>query len=128
MVIVMAADATQADIQAVVELVQLVGGEAFVSRGVSRIIIGLVGDIDEFASLNLGGMRGVSQVTRITVKYKLVSREHHPERSTVRVGGVPIGPETVTLVAGPCAVETHDQTLAAARMAKAAGATLLRGG
>jgi 3-deoxy-7-phosphoheptulonate synthase len=46
----------------------------------------------------------------------------------VRVGGVPIGPGTMTLIAGPCAVETPDQTLAAAQMAKAAGATLLRGG
>ncbi|MEV7971256.1 3-deoxy-7-phosphoheptulonate synthase, partial [Sphaerisporangium sp. NPDC088356] len=128
MVIVMTADATQTDIQAVVSLVQSAGGEAFVSRGVSRIIVGLVGDIDQFATLNLRGMRGVGQVTRISAKYKLVSREHHPDRSVVQVGGVSIGPRTVTLIAGPCAVETPDQTLASARMARAAGATLLRGG
>ncbi|WP_036320366.1 3-deoxy-7-phosphoheptulonate synthase [Microbispora sp. ATCC PTA-5024] len=128
MVIVMAADATPWDIQAIVELVEAAGGEAFVSRGVSRIIIGLVGDVDQFATLNLRGMPGVRNVVRISAKYKLVSREHHPERSTVRVAGVPIGPRTVTLIAGPCAVETPDQTLAAARMAQAAGATLLRGG
>ncbi|WP_184979827.1 3-deoxy-7-phosphoheptulonate synthase [Sphaerisporangium rubeum] len=128
MVIVMAPDATPADIQAVVSMVELAGGEAFVSRGVSRIVIGLVGDVDLFATLNLGAMRGVSSVTRISAKYKLVSREHHPDRTTVQVGGVPIGPDTVTLIAGPCAVETPDQTLQAALMAKAAGATLLRGG
>ncbi|MBB6472621.1 3-deoxy-7-phosphoheptulonate synthase [Sphaerisporangium rubeum] len=124
----MAPDATPADIQAVVSMVELAGGEAFVSRGVSRIVIGLVGDVDLFATLNLGAMRGVSSVTRISAKYKLVSREHHPDRTTVQVGGVPIGPDTVTLIAGPCAVETPDQTLQAALMAKAAGATLLRGG
>jgi 3-deoxy-7-phosphoheptulonate synthase len=67
-------------------------------------------------------------VVRISVPYKLVSRENHPQTSTVRVGGVPIGPDTFTLIAGPCAVETPEQTMAAARMAKAAGATLLRGG
>ncbi|HEY3260215.1 MAG TPA: 3-deoxy-7-phosphoheptulonate synthase [Pseudonocardiaceae bacterium] len=128
MVIVMAADVTPSDIQAIVELVESAGGEAFVSRGVSRVIIGLVGDVDQFETLNLNGMRGVSHVTRISAKYKLVSREHHPTRSVVEVGGVPIGPHTVTLIAGPCAVETPDQTLAAARMAQAAGATLLRGG
>jgi 3-deoxy-7-phosphoheptulonate synthase len=128
MVVVMAADATPSDIQSVVSLVESAGGEAFVSRGVSRIIIGLVGDVDRFDSLNLRSMRGVATVTRISAKYKLVSREHHPDRSTVRVAGVPIGPETVTLIAGPCAVETPEQTLAAARMAQAAGATLLRGG
>jgi 3-deoxy-7-phosphoheptulonate synthase len=62
------------------------------------------------------------------VPYKLVSREHHQERSTVYVGGVPIGPDTLTVIAGPCAVETADQTLLAARMAQAAGAAILRGG
>lgn len=128
MVIVMDPDATARDIQAVVALVESAGGEAFVSRGVSRVIIGLVGDIDQFASLNLIGLSGVSSVTRISAKYKLVSREHHPDRSVVQVRGVPIGPQTVTLIAGPCAVETPDQTLAAARMAQEAGATLLRGG
>jgi 3-deoxy-7-phosphoheptulonate synthase len=128
MVIVMAADATQADIRAIVERVESAGGQAFVSRGVSRVIIGLVGDVDQFATLNLGGMRGVQQVTRISAKYKLVSREHRPDRTVVYVGGVPIGPQTVTLIAGPCAVETPEQTLAAARMALASGATLLRGG
>jgi 3-deoxy-7-phosphoheptulonate synthase len=128
MVIVMAADATPLDIQAIVGLVESAGGAAFVSRGVSRVIIGLVGDIDQFAALNLHGMRGVSNVTQISAKYKLVSREHQPDRSVVQVRGVPIGPQTVTLIAGPCAVETPDQTLAAARMAQAAGATLLRGG
>jgi 3-deoxy-7-phosphoheptulonate synthase len=73
-------------------------------------------------------MPGVGQVTRVSTEYKLVSREQHPDRSVVHVRGVPIGPDTVTLIAGPCAVETPEQTLAAARMAQAAGATMLRGG
>ena len=59
--------------------------------------------------------------------YRLVSRENHARRSTVSVRGVPIGPGHLTLLAGPCAVETPEQTLAAARMAEAAGAALLRG-
>ncbi|MFD1120787.1 3-deoxy-7-phosphoheptulonate synthase, partial [Sphaerisporangium aureirubrum] len=128
MVIVMAPEATQEDVDAVVGVVAAAGGSAFVSRGVSRTIIGLVGDVAQFGTLALGGMTGVAEVMRITAPYKLVSRENHPDRTTVRVGGVPIGPGTVTLIAGPCAVETPDQTLAAALMAKAAGATLLRGG
>ncbi|MET8143268.1 3-deoxy-7-phosphoheptulonate synthase [Sphaerisporangium sp. NPDC005288] len=128
MVIVMAPGATQQDVDAIVDLVATAGGDAFVSRGVNRTIIGLVGDIAQFMNLNLGGMNGVADVMRVSTPYKLVSRDNHPDRSTVRVGGVPIGPDTVTLIAGPCAVETPDQTLAAARMAEAAGATLLRGG
>ncbi|HXP18789.1 MAG TPA: 3-deoxy-7-phosphoheptulonate synthase [Streptosporangiaceae bacterium] len=128
MVIVMAPEATQGDIDAVVDLVRTAGGEAFVSRGVSRTIVGLVGDVEHFGALNLRGRTGVSDVMRISVPYKLVSREHHHERSVIWVGGVPIGPATVTLIAGPCSVETTEQTMAAARMARDAGASLLRGG
>ncbi|MGH3760495.1 3-deoxy-7-phosphoheptulonate synthase [Actinophytocola sp.] len=128
MVIVMAPEAQPSDVDAVVDRVESAGGQAFVSRGVHRVIIGLVGDVDAFDTLNLPAMRGVHDVTRISTSYKLVSREHHPDRSVVHVRGVPIGPDTVTLIAGPCAVETPEQTLAAARMAQSAGATLLRGG
>jgi 3-deoxy-7-phosphoheptulonate synthase len=131
MVVVMAPEATQADIDAVVSRVKGAGGEAFVSRGVSRTIIGLVGDVDSFGSLNLAGLSGVSDVVRISAPYKLVSRQHHPDMTTVYVGSdrqVPIGPDTFTLIAGPCAVESPDQTLEAAQLAKAAGAALLRGG
>ena len=131
MVVVMAPDATDEDIAAVVARVEAVGGEAFVSKGLSRTIIGLVGDIDSFHHLNLRTLRGVADVHRISDPYKLVSRQHHRDRSTVWVGSavhVPIGPETFTLIAGPCAVESRDQTLEAAQMARSAGATLLRGG
>jgi 3-deoxy-7-phosphoheptulonate synthase len=131
MVVVMAPDATDADIAHVVEKVESVGGEAFVSKGVVRTIIGLVGDLDSFHHLNLRSMPGVAQLHRISDPFKLVSRQHHPERSTVWVGTgteVPIGPDAFTFIAGPCAVESPQQTLEAAEMAKAAGATLLRGG
>jgi 3-deoxy-7-phosphoheptulonate synthase len=127
-VIVMLSDAEPEDVDAVVTRVETAGGQAFVSRGVSRVIIGLVGDVETFSTLDLAGMPGVGQVTRVSTDYKLVSREQHPDRSVVHVRGVPIGPDTVTLIAGPCAVETPEQTLAAARMAQAAGATMLRGG
>ena len=132
MVVVMTPDATDEDIARVVERVESVGGEAFVSKGVRRTIIGLVGDIDAFQHLNLRTLGGVADVHRISAPYKLVSRQHHPVRSTVWVGPagaqVPIGPDTFTLLAGPCAVESAQQTLEAARMAKSAGAAILRGG
>jgi 3-deoxy-7-phosphoheptulonate synthase len=128
MVVVMAPSASVEDVDAVVARVAGAGGEAFVSRGVTRTIIGLIGDIEQFQSLNLRAMAGVSDVVRVSKPYKLVSRDNHPEMTTVYVGGVPIGPDTFTLIAGPCAVETPEQTLEAAEMAKAAGATLLRGG
>src|SRR5213595_1868260 len=128
MVVVMSPDATTEDIDAIVARVEEAGGSAFVSRGVTRTIVGLVGDIEQFQTLNLRAMHGVSNVVRVSTPYKLVSRENHPDRSTITVSGVPIGPDTFTLIAGPCAVESADQTMEAARMAKRAGATLLRGG
>ena len=132
MVVVMSPDATPSDIEAVVERVNSAGGEAFVSRGVTRTIIGLVGDVERFLTLNLRSLSGVSDVVRISTPYKLVSRQHHPQMSTVYVGPpgrrVPIGPDTFTFIGGPCAVESLEQTAEAAEMAKAAGATLLRGG
>ena len=128
MVVVMRPGAAPELVDAVVARVEAAGGAAFVSRGVQRTIVGLVGDVVAFQGLNLRAMPGVGEVVRVSKPYKLVSRENHPEATTVTVGGVPIGPGTFTLIAGPCAVETAEQTLASAEMAKAAGATLLRGG
>jgi 3-deoxy-7-phosphoheptulonate synthase len=132
MVVVMAPGATEEQVAHVTARVEETGGQAFVSRGVVRTIIGLVGDIESFHGLNLRSMAGVQDVYRISDPFKLVSLQHHPARSTVHVGRpgheVPIGPETFTFIAGPCAVETAQQTLEAAEMAKAAGATLMRGG
>ena len=101
MVVVMTAEAGETEIDGVVDRVRSAGGDAFVSRGMSRTIVGLVGDVDHLDTLNLRGMPGVSDVVRISSPYKLVSREHHRERSVIRVGGVPIGPDTLTVIAGP---------------------------
>lgn len=128
----MRAGATRAEIEHVVERVTETGAEAFVSSGVTRTIVGLVGDVGVLHGLNLRAMPGVADVHRISVPYKLVSREHHAQRSTIWVGRgrtrVPIGPDHFCFLAGPCAVETAQQTLESAQMARAAGATILRGG
>ena len=132
MVVVMLRGAGPDDVDGVVARVEGAGGSAFVSRGVERTIIGLVGDIAHFQTLNLRAMPGVGEVVKVSKAYKLVSREHHPQATTVTVGAgehaVRIGPEQFVLIAGPCAVESREQTFAAAEMAQAAGATVLRGG
>jgi 3-deoxy-7-phosphoheptulonate synthase len=128
MVIVMTPDSAQGDLDEVVRHVEAAGGTAFVSRGVTRTVVGVVGDDDVLESLELLRLPGVAEVVRITAPYKLVSHENHQRTSTISVAGVPIGPDTFTLIAGPCAVETPEQTLQAARLAQRAGATLLRGG
>ncbi|MDT4925509.1 MAG: 3-deoxy-7-phosphoheptulonate synthase [Pseudonocardiales bacterium] len=128
MVIVMAPGATDADVSGIVAHIEAHGGRAFVSRGVMRTIVGVVGTENVLETLDADGLPGVAETMRITAPYKLVSAQNHTKRTTIRVGGVPIGPETFTFIAGPCAVETPEQTLEAAHMAKRAGATLLRGG
>jgi 3-deoxy-7-phosphoheptulonate synthase len=127
MVVVMTADATDTDIEAVADRVRAHGGEAFVSRGTVHTIIGLVGDTERFKSLEWGQMPGVDHVIQIGKPYKMVSRDLHPETTVVKVGTVPVGRDTFTLIAGPCAVEDHEQTTLAVRAAKDAGATILRG-
>jgi 3-deoxy-7-phosphoheptulonate synthase len=127
-VIVMSPEAEDVDIAEVVSHIEAHGGQAFVSRGVMRTIIGVVGTEEVLETMDADGLPGVVETMRITAPYKLVSAQNHARRTTVRVGGVPVGPDTFTLIAGPCAVETPEQTFEAARMAKRAGATLLRGG
>lgn len=127
MVVVMNPSATDADIAAVVEMVEDAGGEAFLSRGKHRTIIGLVGDTERFMALPIAGLPAVDEVIRVGKPYKLVAAESRSGPSVVQVGPVIISRSTVTVIAGPCAIETEDQAMASARAAKAAGAHILRG-
>jgi len=127
MVVVMQIGATDEQIETVAEMVREAGGEAFVSRGTVHTIIGLVGDTGRFQALPLQQMAGVDHVIQIGKPYKMVSRDLHPETTTVKVGTTPVGRETFTIIAGPCAVESEEQARLATRAAKAAGASILRG-
>jgi 3-deoxy-7-phosphoheptulonate synthase len=127
MVVVMERSATEAEIESVCERVRSAGGEAFVSRGAVHTVIGLVGDTGRFEAIPWGQMRGVDHVIRIGKPYKMVAADLHPEPTTVKVGTTPVGRGSFTLIAGPCAVESEEQALAATQAAKLAGATILRG-
>jgi 3-deoxy-7-phosphoheptulonate synthase len=127
MVVVMGPKASDEDIARVVEIVEDAGGDAFVSRGKHRTIIGLVGDTERFMALPIPGMPGVESVMRIGKPYKIVARESRAEPTEVRVGNLTIGRNSFAVIAGPCAIETEEQAMAAARASKAAGAHILRG-
>jgi 3-deoxy-7-phosphoheptulonate synthase len=128
MVVVMKRDATDADIERVASRVREVGGEAFVSRGTVHTIVGLVGDTGAFRGLELDNLPGVDHLIQVGKPYKMVARALHPHPTTVKVGPAVVGRELFTLIAGPCAVETEEQAMAAAQAARDAGATILRGG
>jgi 3-deoxy-7-phosphoheptulonate synthase len=127
MVIVMEHSATDGDIDAVAERVRANGGEAFVSRGTVHTIIGLVGDTERFKAIDWRQMAGVDHVIQIGKPYKMVSRDLHPETTVVKIGTVPIGRDSFTIIAGPCAVENEEQTMTSVKAAKDAGATVMRG-
>ncbi len=128
MIIVMRTEATQEEIDDVKQVVADEGLETYVMVGQERIVMGVVGvGVERVQHVEL--MPGVEQCIRVSKPYKLASSEHHPDRSSVRVGSVEIGAGApLAVMAGPCAVESREQLLATARWVKREGATLLRGG
>lgn len=128
MIVVMQQGATRDQVRAVMERLQNSGFQVHISRGVERTIIGIIGDRTRLEDTALEAMPGVEKVMPVLQPYKLASRAFHPEDSVIMVGDLAIGGETVHVMAGPCAVESREQLLEAARQVKAAGATILRGG
>jgi 3-deoxy-7-phosphoheptulonate synthase len=128
--IVMTPQAAQADIEAVTKRLETTGVHVVVMPGELTTAIGAIGDPEGVAELGLEGMNGVDRVVPISRPYKLASSElSHHEPTIVEVDGHRIGaPDTFCLIAGPCTVESRDQTLSVARAVAAAGAAILRGG
>lgn len=128
MMIIMQTDATQGQITAVVERVEVNGLRAHLSQGEERTVIGVVGDSrmifrDQFLHLD-----GVDRVIPISRPYKLTSREFIPQNSFFPLDGVKVGGQGIVLIAGPCSVESRSQLLETALAVREAGAHALRGG
>ncbi len=128
MVIVMKPEATEEDIQRMVDKVEAAGLEAVLLRGEKRNVIAAIGDKREAAIDTLAAARGVERIIPILSPYKLASREVSPGVTPVRLNGEVVGDRKVQVIAGPCAVEDLDTTLDVAESVKEAGAVGLRGG
>ncbi len=129
MMIVMKPTATEEQVQAVIARIESCGARAHPSRGEEVTVIGAIGDREHVARLGLEGAPGVEQVVPILKPYKLSSRQlKGNERTVIEIEGRRIGGEHFSLIAGPCTVESRDQTLTAARLVAAGGASLFRGG
>ena len=128
--VVMTPEATPAQIDAVVERLQAGGVHAKVMPGELTTAIGAIGDPEGVREMGLEGLPGVDRVVPISRPYKLASSElSHHEPTTFSILDRQIGsPGTFCLIAGPCTVESRDQTLGVARTVAAAGASMLRGG
>jgi 3-deoxy-7-phosphoheptulonate synthase len=130
-IVIMEPGSTPSQVDAVADALVAHGLVPFVSRGVERAVVGAVGDVDAAlggdGGARLEALAGVERVVRLTSPYKLVAAHADHHRSTVRSGNAEIGPRSFAFIAGPCAIETPEQTAAACEAAVGAGATVLRG-
>ena len=128
MIIVMSPTSTKENLEKVEQKITRAGLKYHLSEGDERTIVGVIGDKKIIAGLQMNSLDGVEKTVRITEKYKLVSREFKSEDTIVDVGGVKIGAGRLTVMAGPCAVESVEQLREAAECVKKYGAKFLRGG
>jgi 3-deoxy-7-phosphoheptulonate synthase len=128
MLIVMHRRATREQVESVVSEIESRGYTARPIPGGDRVSIGVLYNTGAVDPLQFIGMPGVKEAIPITRPYKLVSREFQAKDTIVRVGDVSIGRGRMTIIAGPCAVESETQALTIARLVKKSGASLFRGG
>jgi 3-deoxy-7-phosphoheptulonate synthase len=128
MLILMKSATDEAAITAVCRAVEELGLVPHPIPGTTRVAIGVTGNTGPVDETPIRGLPGVVDVIRVTKPYKLTSREMKPDDTVVEVGGVRIGEQRPVVIAGPCSVETREQTIETAKRVKAGGAHLLRGG
>ncbi|HEX9291475.1 MAG TPA: 3-deoxy-7-phosphoheptulonate synthase [Anaeromyxobacteraceae bacterium] len=128
MLVVMKPHATQPEIDAVVEKIRSLGLASHAIPGAQRVAIGITGNRGALDPGLFDTMPGVADAIRVSNPFKLVSREVKEEDTVLDVGGVKLGGKAITVIAGPCSVESKEQVLEAAHGVKRSGATFLRGG
>jgi 3-deoxy-7-phosphoheptulonate synthase len=128
MIVVMTIDSGEKEVAEIMKRLDESGLKGHLSKGMERIVIGVVGQTFPELRDMLEVLPGVEEVITITKPYKLSSREFQPDDTIIKVGDVEIGGDELVVIAGPCAVETEEQLMNTARAVKAAGASLLRGG
>lgn len=128
MIIIMKPDAAQSSIDSIISYIKSNDLNVHLSKGEEVTIIGIVGDKSKLSAENLAIYEDVDRIVPVTESYKLANKKFHPGSTTVKVGNTFIGPDNLTIMAGPCAVETEEQLMSIARAVKKSGATILRGG
>lgn len=129
MIIVLRPEATEAQVNHIIEKVKKLGLTPHVSKGTERTIIGVIGPEDVLRVTPLEVFPGVERVMPVLAPYKLVSREFKSDPSVIDLGkGVKVGGKKIAVMAGPCAIENINMLRSIAGEVKKAGATVLRGG
>ncbi len=128
MMIIMKANATPQQVEAVIMSIKSAGLNVHLSQGVEATIIGAIGETHNIPTERFESLDGVEEVQRITKPYKLASRQFHPENSIFNIDGFTVGGDEIAVIAGPCSVESRNQIIETAIAVKEAGACALRGG
>jgi len=128
MIIVTKPDATEDQIQHIVDRIKEWGLRPEVSRGAVRVVIGVVGPEDTIREKPIAAIPGVESVTPVLKPYKLVAHEFRQTASLIEIGGVTFGGPQVVVISGPCSVESREQIVSIAASVQQAGARMLRGG
>jgi len=115
-------------IQEIVHHIEKHGVQAHISRGTDRTVIGIIGKAEPTLAEQIRQMKDVENVIKISKSYKLASRDFHPDNTVIRIKDVEIGGSELIVMGGPCAVESPEQIGEIARLVKAAGGQVLRGG
>jgi 3-deoxy-7-phosphoheptulonate synthase len=131
MIIILSSQATEQDLDNIINNLKERGYGVHLSRGVEKTIIGAIGAPEEDKLLiaqQIESLPFVERVVPILKPYKIVGREFHPDKTVIKVGDVEIGGSQVVVMAGPCCIEDETQTMETARVCRRAGAQILRGG
>ena len=128
LILILKSNATDEQIDHVLERVEALGLQHHLSRGTYRTIVGIIGDEEKLREEPLRAIPGVAKVVPVLPPYKLASRDAHPEPSVIDVSGVKIGGGHLGMIAGPCSVEDRDRMFRIAESVSRSGANLFRGG
>src|SRR5882724_4268217 len=128
MLIVMKADATEGQVEAVVRIIEDLGYKAHPMPGATRTAIGITGNQGAVDPSHFETLPGVAEAIRVSKPYKLITLDLRPEKTVVRVGDAAVGGEELAIIAGPCAIESRAQAFAIAEAVRRSGARFFRGG
>ncbi len=128
MIIVLKNDPSKEQLDNLLAWLEGKGVQVNVSAGVSQTVLGLVGDTTKIDMGLINALDIVEDVKRVSEPYKKANRKFHPNDSVIKVGDTQIGGGNLTIIAGPCSVESREGLIRIAKLVKEAGATMLRGG
>ena len=128
MIIILKENTAARELSSLTEMLKSHGVTPHITEGIHQTIVGLVGDTTRIDIESISQLKTVEAVRRIQEPFKNANRKFHPLDTVIKVGDAVIGGGSLTLIAGPCSVESEEQIISVARDVKASGAEILRGG